>query len=78
MKIFHGWRMVAAGSGIQFLQAALLHQGFGAYLAVLTEERGWSKTALSGAAAGERTVEAASALLEGALARLGGARPHAE
>lgn len=51
MKIFHGWRMVAAGSGIQFLQAALLHQGFGAYLAVLTEERGWSKTALSGAAA---------------------------
>jgi sugar phosphate permease len=51
MKIFYGWRMVAAGGGIQFLQAGLLHQAFGAYLAVLTEERGWSKTALSGAAA---------------------------
>jgi len=51
MKIFHGWRMVAAGCGLQFLQAGLLHQGFGAYLAVLNDERGWSKTALSGAAA---------------------------
>ncbi len=51
MKIFYGWRMVAAGGGIQFLQAALLHQAFGAYFAVLAEERGWSKTALSGAAA---------------------------
>ena len=51
MKIFYGWRMVAGGGGIQFLQAALLHQAFGAYLAVLTDERGWSKTALSGAAA---------------------------
>ncbi|MCX7143106.1 MAG: MFS transporter [Proteobacteria bacterium] len=51
MKIFYGWRMVAAGSGIQFLQAALLHQAFGAYFAILTEELGWSKTALSGAAA---------------------------
>ena len=50
MKIFYGWRMVAAGSGIQFLQSALLHQAFGAYFAVLVEERGWSKTALSGAA----------------------------
>jgi sugar phosphate permease len=51
MKIFYGWRMVAAGCGLQFLQAGLLHQGFGAYLAVLNEERDWSKTALSGAAA---------------------------
>ena len=51
MKIFYGWRMVAAGGGIQFLQAGLLHQAFGAYFAVLTQEFGWSKTALSGAAA---------------------------
>ena len=51
MKIFYGWRMVAAGSGIQFLQSALLHQAFGAYFAVLSEELGWSKTSLSGAAA---------------------------
>ena len=51
MKIFYGWKMVGAGAGLQFLQSGLLHQAFGAYLAVLTEERGWSKTALSGAAA---------------------------
>jgi sugar phosphate permease len=51
MKVFHGWRMVGAGGGLQFLQAMLLQQAFGAYVAVLSEERGWSKTALSGAAA---------------------------
>ena len=43
--------MVGAGAGLQFLQAALMTQAFGAYVAVLQEERGWSKTALSGAAA---------------------------
>ncbi len=43
--------MVAAATGLQFLQAALMTQAFGAYLAVLSEEQGWSKTALSGAAA---------------------------
>jgi len=51
MKLFHGWRMVAAGSGLQFLQSGLMQQAFGAYVAVLSVERGWSKTALSGAAA---------------------------
>jgi MFS family permease len=48
---FYGWRMVAAAFAMQFLQAGLLHNAFGAYFAVLTEEFGWSKTALSGAAA---------------------------
>lgn len=51
MKIFYGWRIVAATAGIQFLQAGLLLQAFGAYVAVLSEEMGWSKTALSGGAA---------------------------
>lgn len=50
MKLFYGWRMVGAGAGLQFLQAMLLQQAFGAYVAVLAEERGWSKTTLSGAA----------------------------
>jgi len=50
-RIFYGWWMVAAGCGLQFLQSALLMQSFGAYVAVLRDERGWSKTALSGAAA---------------------------
>jgi sugar phosphate permease len=51
LKIFYGWRMAAAGAGIQFLHAGLLLQAFGAYVAVLSAELGWSKTALSGGAA---------------------------
>jgi len=51
MKIFYGWRMVAAGGAIQFLQAGLLQQAFGVYVAVLSHDQGWSKTALSGGAA---------------------------
>ena len=58
MKVFYGWRIAGAACGIQFMQAALLTQAFGAYVAVLSEERGWSKTALSGAAA-LQSVEAA-------------------
>jgi len=51
MKTFYGWRIVVAGGALQFLQSLLLNQAFGVYLAVLVEDRGWSKTALSGAAA---------------------------
>jgi len=51
VKVFYGWRMAGAACGIQFMFAALLNQAFGAYVAVLSDERGWSKTALSGAAA---------------------------
>ncbi len=48
--IFYGWWMVSAAFGMQFIQSGLLQQSFGAYVAVLSEELGWSKTALSGAA----------------------------
>src|SRR5918992_4809461 len=58
MKIFYGWRVVVAGGALQFLQSLLLNQAFGAYLAVLVTERGWSKTALSGAAALKSTETA--------------------
>jgi len=51
LKIFYGWRMVGASAMIQFLYSGLLMQAFGAYVAVLSEDRGWSKTALSGGAA---------------------------
>jgi MFS family permease len=50
-RLFHGWTMVGAGSLMQFVQGTLLLQAFGAYFAVLREDRGWSKTQLSGAAA---------------------------
>ena len=51
MKIFYGWRISFAGAALQFLHSALLVQAFGAYVALLTEEKGWSKTVLAGAAA---------------------------
>jgi sugar phosphate permease len=41
--------MVAAGFGIQLLSAGLLTQSFGAYVAVLQDDFGWSKAALGGA-----------------------------
>jgi MFS family permease len=43
--------MVAAAAGLQFLISVLLVQGFGAYVAVLSAEFGWSRTALAGGAA---------------------------
>src|ERR1051325_7523039 len=49
--LFYGWFMVGAGASLQFLLAGLMTQSFGAYVAVLQAERGWSKTALAGAAA---------------------------
>ena len=51
MKIFHGWKMAGSAAGIQMLHAALLHQSFGAYFAILIEQKGWSKTSLSAASA---------------------------
>jgi sugar phosphate permease len=57
-RIFYGWWMVGAGCAMQFVQSTLLLQSFGAYFAVLRDDRGWSKTELSGAAAVHQ-VEAA-------------------
>lgn len=58
MKKFYGWRVVAASGTLQFFQSMLLNQAFGAYLAALVQDRGWSKTALSGAAALKSTESA--------------------
>ena len=58
MKIFYGWRIVGAGGALQFLQSLLLNSAFGAYVAVLVNERGWSKTSLAGAAALKSTETA--------------------
>jgi sugar phosphate permease len=49
--LFYGWWMVGAGCALQVLQSCLLLQAFGAYVAILRDERGWSKTELAGAAA---------------------------
>jgi MFS family permease len=50
-KIFYGWKVVGAGAALQFFQSGFNQQSFGAYVALLAAERGWSKTSLSGAAA---------------------------
>lgn len=50
-KIFYGWKMVFAAASLQFIQSMMLHQAFGAYVAVLIQEKGWSKTSVSGASA---------------------------
>ncbi len=50
-RIFYGWWMAGAGSLMQFVQSTLLLNSFGAYFAILRDDRGWSKTELSGAAA---------------------------
>ncbi|MEN9772973.1 MAG: putative sialic acid transporter, partial [Pseudomonadota bacterium] len=50
-KLFQGWKVVIAGASLQFLHAGFNQQSFGAYVALLASERGWSKTSLSGAAA---------------------------
>ena len=48
-RVFYGYWMVAAAFGVQFLVALLLSQSYGAYVAVLEDEKGWSNTALAGA-----------------------------
>ena len=51
MTVFHGWKMAFAAAGLQLIQAMMLYQAFGAYVAVLATEMGWSKTSLSVGAA---------------------------
>ena len=48
-RIFYGWRIVAAGFGIEALIGALMFHAYGAYFVVLRQEFGWSKTMLSAA-----------------------------
>ncbi len=47
--VFYGWWVVAASAGIQMLNAALLGHAFGQYVVLLSNEFGWSKTAISAA-----------------------------
>ncbi|GIW18985.1 MAG: MFS transporter [Tepidiforma sp.] len=48
-RVFYGWWVVAVGGALQALQAALLGQAYGAYVVLLRDEFGWSKTLLSAA-----------------------------
>ncbi len=46
-KLFFGWWVVAAGALIQALISGLFSQAYGAYVVLLQEQFGWSKTAFS-------------------------------
>jgi len=48
-RVFFGWWVIAAGGGLQMMQAMFLGQAYGAYVVLLREEFGWSKTMLSAA-----------------------------
>jgi len=48
-RVFYGWWIVAASSGVQWLAAVLWMQSYGAYMVLLQQDFGWSKTLLAGA-----------------------------
>ncbi|HSF04547.1 MAG TPA: MFS transporter [Methylomirabilota bacterium] len=48
-RVFYGWWIVAAGFVLELLIGALMFHAYGAYLVLLREEFGWSKTMLSAA-----------------------------
>jgi sugar phosphate permease len=48
-RIFHGWWIVGAGFVLEALMGALLFHAYGAYVVVLRQEFGWSKTMFSAA-----------------------------
>ena len=48
-RIFYGWWIVGAGFGLEVLIGALVFHAYGAYVVLLREEFGWSKTMLSAA-----------------------------
>src|SRR5580765_8867554 len=48
-RAFYGWWIVGAGCSVEALIGALMFHSYGAYVVVLREEFGWSKTMLSAA-----------------------------
>jgi len=48
-RIFYGWWIVGAGFGLEILIGAFVFHAYGAYVVLLREEFGWSKTMLSAA-----------------------------
>ena len=48
-RVFYGWWIVAASSGVQWLAAVLWVNSYGAYMVLLQQDFGWSKTLVAGA-----------------------------
>jgi MFS family permease len=67
-RVFFGWYIVASAGGIQFLSALLWVQSYGAYVVLLQEDFGWSKTLVAGAFALTRIESGVLGPLQGWLA----------
>ena len=65
--IYYGWWMVGASFAMQALYAVLIFQSFGAYVAVLRDEFGWSKTLFAAAFAMARVESGALGPFQGWL-----------
>ena len=65
--LFYGWYIVLAAGGVQLFASLLLAQSFGAYVVLLQDEFGWSKTVLAGAFAMTRVESGLLGPLQGWL-----------
>ena len=66
-KVFFGWYIVASASGLQLLSGLLWMQSYGAYVVLLQEDFGWSKTMVAGAFALARVESGVLGPLQGWL-----------
>jgi MFS family permease len=66
-RVFYGWWIVMASSGVQFLASVLWMQSYGAYVVLLQQDFGWSKTVLAGAFALTRVESGLLGPLQGWL-----------
>lgn len=74
-RIFHGWKVVGAGSIIQALHSGLIIQAFGSYAVLLEQQFGWSKTVISTAYSFNRAESGLLGPIQGwALGRFGARR----
>jgi MFS family permease len=67
-QVFYGWWIVAAAAGVQYLASVLWMQSYGAYVVLLQDDFGWSKTVLAGAFALTRVESGILGPLQGWLA----------
>ena len=65
--VFYGWWIAMAASGIQMMAGVLWMQSFGAYVVLLQDDFGWSKTVVAGAFALTRVESGVLGPLQGWL-----------
>jgi sugar phosphate permease len=66
-RVFYGWRIVGAGFGLEILIGALLFHAYGAYVVLMREEFGWSRTLFSAVFAMARAESAILGPVQGWL-----------